>query len=104
MNGAEQNDKKEVKPIQKAVALSYKDGDTAPFVVAKGMGIVAGNILKKADEHKVKTYKDKELVDELTKIELGLNIPSELYQAVASVLLFISDLEKGRNASIKRIK
>ena len=82
------------KPIKKAVALRYNETDSAPVVVAKGKGVVADNIIRRADTHQVKTYQDAELVDELTQIDLGLNIPSELYHAVAGVLLFIGDLDK----------
>lgn len=84
------------KEIKKAVALRYDPADTAPVVVARGKGVVAGNIIKKAEENKVHTYQDAELVDELTRIDIGLNIPSELYHAVAGVLVFIGALEKKR--------
>ena len=89
-----------MKKMKKAVALSYKDGDTAPQVVATGKGFVADNILEKGKENKVHTYKDAELVNELTQIELGLNIPPELYHAVASVLMYIGELDKQRSTPV----
>jgi len=81
-------------PMQKAVALKYTPQDNAPRVVASGQGYVAERILEKAAEEKVQTYKDADLVDELTKIDLGANIPPELYEIVAKILVFVEDLDK----------
>ena len=84
-------------PAQKAVALTYKKTDFAPSVLAKGRGYVAQNMIERAKEKNIQTYQDAELVNELTQIDLGMNIPPELYEAVASVLLFIGELEKKSN-------
>lgn len=87
-------DKKKPDLNQKAVALSYKSTDVAPKVVAKGQGYVAQKILENAQNSKVPVYEDAKLVDELSKIDLGNNIPPELYEVVAQVLVFISDLDR----------
>lgn len=79
---------------KKAVAISYKSGFSAPKVVAKGQGYVAEKIIEKAEKSDVSVYENKELVEELSKIDLGLDIPPQLYDAVAQVLIFVSDLEK----------
>lgn len=84
----------EKKLSQKAVAIKYSPGDTAPSVVAKGSGHLADKIIEKAEEADVPVYKDEKLVEELTKIDIGSNIPPELYEVVAAVLVFISDLDK----------
>jgi len=86
--------KKKYTPKQKAVALSYKKGDKAPVVVAKGEGFVAEKIMEVGKEDNVPIVKDTALVEELTKIDLGDNIPPELYQVVAEILVFISDIDK----------
>ncbi len=88
------NRKKPLKPLQKAVAIKYDPGLTAPQVVAKGKGVVAEKILEKAEINNIPTYKDPKLAEELTKIDLGENIPPELYEVVAQVLIFVSDLDK----------
>ncbi len=87
---------KEEKQIKdkKAVALKYNPQMSAPKVVAKGQGYLAEKILENAKENKVTVYEDKALVEELEKIDLGLNIPPYLYEVVAQVLLFVSDLDK----------
>ncbi len=79
---------------KKAVAIKYNRGDVAPKVIAKGKGYVAEKILDNADTNLIPVYEDKVLVDELSKIDIGSNIPQELYEVVAQVLVFISDLDK----------
>ena len=79
---------------KKAVAIKYKSEYSAPKVVAKGRGYVAEKILENAQNSDVAVVSNKELVDELEKIDLGLNIPPHLYEAVAQILVFVSDLDK----------
>ncbi len=79
---------------KRAVAIKYTNGDAAPKVVAKGQGYVAEKILEKANDAIIPVYKDEKLVKELSSVEIGSNIPQELYEVVAQVLVFISDLDK----------
>jgi flagellar biosynthesis protein len=72
---------------QLAVALHY-NGNGAPRVVAKGGGQVAEKILETAREHKVPLQEDAALAATLSRIELGREIPRELFVAVAHVLAF----------------
>ncbi|MCL2575577.1 MAG: EscU/YscU/HrcU family type III secretion system export apparatus switch protein [Defluviitaleaceae bacterium] len=78
---------------KKAVALQYNLGLSAPKVVATGAGHLAQKIIDTAKEGDVKLYKDPKLVQELTKLDLGAEIPPELYQVVAQILVFINDLD-----------
>lgn len=70
-----------------AVALHYS-GRGAPRVVAKGGGLVAENIIATARAHGVPLEEDPALVGALARVELGREIPRELYLAVAQVLAF----------------
>lgn len=70
-----------------AVALHYS-GKGAPRVVAKGGGLVAENILRTAREHGVPLEEDAALAGALSRVELGREIPRELYLAAAQVLAF----------------
>ena len=85
---------------QKAVALQYNPDEHAPKVVAKGAGVIAEKILEEAKDTDVAVYQDAKLVEELTRMDLGQHIPPELYEVVAQVLAFISDLD--RNAGLKQ--
>ncbi len=77
------------KKLQKAVALSYKKEQGAPLVVASGQGAMAEKILSTASEAGVEVVADPDLVELLAGIPLGMEIPAELYQAVAEVLAFV---------------
>ncbi len=87
--------KKNFNPNQKAVALSYhSDKDISPRVVAKGQGFVAKKILEHGEMADVPVYEDEALTEELTRLDLGENIPPELYEVVAQVLAFIANLDR----------
>lgn len=73
------------KPI--AVALEY-DGDNAPVVSAHGVGDIAEQIKQIAIEHGVPLQQDNELIEILAQLELGDEIPENLYRAVAEVIAF----------------
>lgn len=70
-----------------AVALEY-DGDNPPTVSAHGTGKIAEHIMKIANENGVPLQQDNELVEILAQLELGDEIPENLYRAVAEVIAF----------------
>jgi len=70
----------------KAAALKYdKDKNGAPCVVAAGTGYIAQRILQVAIENGVTIYHDDSAATLLTKLELGQEIPPELYQIVVDI-------------------
>lgn len=72
-----------------AVALHYNvSGNGAPRVVAKGGGQIAEKIIETAREHNVPLQEDAALATALSKLDIGREIPKELYVAVAHVLAF----------------
>jgi flagellar biosynthesis protein len=75
------------KQLQKAVALIY-DGKGAPQVSAKGMGEDAHAIIELAQNAGVPLCENAPLVDLLSRLELGDEIPQELYIAVAHIIAF----------------
>lgn len=80
-----------------AAALSFDPNkNAAPQVIAKGMGIVAENIMKKAEESEVPVYVDEKLVMQLQNLEIGDTIPEEMFEVVAEVLIFVSQLDQKR--------
>ncbi|NLJ34482.1 MAG: flagellar biosynthesis protein FlhB [Firmicutes bacterium] len=83
-----------------AAALRYRPAiDSAPRVLASGKGIIADNIIALAREHGLPIQKDSSLVDVLCRIELGKEIPPELYEAVArilSFLVYVDGLKEGK--------
>jgi flagellar biosynthesis protein len=80
-------------PPKNAIALAYQSGDAAPKVVAKGRGLVAEQIIARAQEHGVFVHQSKELVALLMQVELDDEIPPALYRAVAELLAWLHHLE-----------
>ena len=78
---------------KKAAALKY-DGKTTPKVVAKGEGMVAQQIIEVAERHDVFIHQDPVLVNVLAQLELGDEIPENLYLAVAKIISFVYLLEE----------
>ena len=73
---------------QLAVALHY-DKTGAPRVVAKGRGTLGAKIIEVAKAHDIPIEENEILASALSRIELGDEIPAELYKAVAEVLVFV---------------
>ena len=91
-----------VNPTTYAVALRYEPGKSAPRVVAKGAGVIAGRIREQAEADSVPIVKDIPLTRALhSACELGQEIPLELYNAVARVLAFVLALKtRGARAGV----
>ena len=78
-----------------AVSLQYNpSGDRVPKVTAKGQGWVAEKIIAIAQEQNIPIKKDKDLMELLEKIDIGQEIPEELYKIVAELLAWVYDLNK----------
>jgi flagellar biosynthesis protein len=73
---------------QLAVALHY-DNTGAPRVVAKGRGSIGEKIIEIAKAHDIPIEENEVLAGALSNVELGDEIPAELYKAVAEVLVFV---------------
>ena len=78
---------------QLAVALHY-DRKGAPRVIAKGQGTIGAKIIEVAKEHNIPIEENEILAGALSNVELGDEIPAELYKAVAEVLVFVLKLTK----------
>jgi flagellar biosynthetic protein FlhB len=80
-----------VNPTHFAVALKYDSKKMrAPVVVAKGVDLVAANIRRIAEEHRVPVFESPKLARALYRsTDLNKEIPSGLYVAVAQILSYI---------------
>jgi flagellar biosynthetic protein FlhB len=87
-----------VNPTHYAIAIRYSmDSNAAPKVVAKGKNYVAARIRAKALEHQVPIVENPPLAQALYKsAEIGQEIPSHLYRAVAEILAYIYRLMNGK--------
>jgi flagellar biosynthesis protein len=81
---------------QSAVALAYQDGDGAPNVVAKGKGLLAEQIIERAQQAGVFVHESKELVALLMEVDLDRQIPPALYRAIAELLAWLYHVESAQ--------
>ena len=83
-------------PTHYAVAIKYERGQVgAPQVVAKGVDHLAFKIIDIAKAHGVAVLERKPLARALyASVEVGGEVPLELYQSVAEVLAYIYSLER----------
>ncbi|MGL4850407.1 MAG: EscU/YscU/HrcU family type III secretion system export apparatus switch protein [Clostridium sp.] len=79
---------------RKAAALKYDMNNEAPVISAAGVGQIAENIIKRAEENEVPIVYNKELTDFLCNLDVGDSIPEELYEAVAHVIAYITDIDE----------
>ena len=88
-------------PTHIAVAIKYDPARmSAPTVVAKGQRLLAQRIREIAQKHGVPIVENKPIARLLYKVvEVGQQIPEELYQTVAEILAFVYKMSRGRNAA-----
>lgn len=90
-----QNKKDPHQPDRYAAALQYEPGrEGAPRVTAAGRGEVAQNIKEMAREHGVPVYEDAELAKTLYRLGVNTEIPPELYEVVAQILVFVARMDR----------
>ena len=85
-------------PTHYAVAIRYDASQySAPIVVAKGEDFLAMKIKDAAKEHHIEIVENKPLARMLyANVDVGEEVPPELYQAVAEVLAFVYSLRENR--------
>ncbi|MDD2400810.1 MAG: EscU/YscU/HrcU family type III secretion system export apparatus switch protein [Clostridia bacterium] len=85
---------------KKAVALKYEkeQGVGVPRIIAVGKGGIADKIIEIAKKEKVPLVVDTEVVEKLVQLPVGVDIPLELYEAVAGILVFIYKLDREARA------
>ncbi len=85
---------------RQAAAVKYDiEKDNAPVITASGQGIIAEKIIEKAIESDVAIHKDESLVKELLQFKVGTEIPPELYEIVAEILVFIESIDRKKGSS-----
>ena len=80
-------------PTHLAIALRYDEAAMqAPTVTAKGQDSMALKIINIAKEHKVPVVRNIGLAHTLFDLEIGHEIPEDMYEAVAEILNFVYQL------------
>ena len=84
---------KSEQPAARAVALQYDGSQSAPVIVASGMGYLAEKMGEVASENGVPVYEDDSLATILSQLELGREIPEELYQAIVEIYIYFLNFD-----------
>jgi flagellar biosynthetic protein FlhB len=90
-------------PTHFAVALRYDEKRMrAPIVVAKGVDLLAARIREVATENNVPIFEAPPLARVLYRnVDIGGEIPSTVYQAVAQVLTYVFQLRVAKRSGFQ---
>ena len=95
----EENEKR----IKRAAAISYDPSENdVPILAAFVEGYLAQKIVSVAKESGVPVLPDPSLSSMLSRISVGDEISPELYEAVAKVLVFVSEVDRSYGEKVKR--
>ena len=89
-----QKRRREMNGPQAAVIKYDEEVGKSPVVVAQGKGLVAQQIIDLAKENDIQIQEDSSLVSNLLDMDLGDNIPPQLYSVMAEILLLIEEMDK----------
>lgn len=73
---------------KRAVALRYDEKEIAPIIIASGMGHMAEKIVEVASKNNVPIYEDTSLATILSQLELGQEVPEELYKMIVDIYVY----------------
>lgn len=77
------------KKENKAVALKYDTNkNNAPMVIASGSGYIADKVVEIAEENGLPIYKDTSLSVLLSQLDIGSEIPEELFSSIVEIYLY----------------
>lgn len=78
-----------------AVALKYEvEENQAPVILAAGKGALAEKIIEIARAHDIPVKENAQAAERLVELDLGSEIPPELYEVVAEILWFVHRLDE----------
>ena len=80
----------------KTAVLKYTQESPAPFLVAKGKGEVAKQIVEIAKKNDIPIVNDVKETEVITLLEIGQCIPEETFEVMAKIFAFISDIRKSQ--------
>lgn len=83
--------------MKKAVALAYERH--APHVVASGKGEIAKRIIAKAKEWDIPLFQNETLIESMINLKINEEIPTQLYQAVVEIFIWLNECEKNAQLS-----
>ena len=81
-----------------AVALKYDaNKNNAPVVSASGSGYIADRVVEMAEESGVPVYRDDSLSVLLSQLDIGSEIPEELFGSIVDIYIYFLNFKIPRN-------
>ena len=92
-------------PTELSVALRYNEKEnSAPVVLAKGAGVLAKRIREIAGDHQIPVIQNPPVARLLYReVDVGSEIPGNLYQAVAEILALVYRLQEKERLRRRRV-
>ena len=85
------------KPNQ-AVALKYNTAkNNAPVVIASGSGYIADKVVEIAEKNGVPVYRDASLLVMLSQLEIGSEIPEDLFSSIVNIYVYFLNFNMPKN-------
>lgn len=82
---------------KQATALKYNaDKDNAPVVIASGSGHIADKVVEIAEENGVPVYKDASLAVMLSQLQLGSEIPEEIFRSIVEIYVYFLNFKMSK--------
>lgn len=87
-------------PTELAIAVKYDDKEmVAPQIMAKGQRLFADMIRELADEFAIPVVQNPPLAWTLIELDVGDEVPEELYTAVAEILVYVYRLKEQQKSA-----
>ncbi|MBM7704456.1 EscU/YscU/HrcU family type III secretion system export apparatus switch protein [Metabacillus iocasae] len=82
-------------PKKRATVIRYEENaDQSPKVLAQATGAAAQQLVEQAQQRDIPVEENMVLLNHLLDLDLGEQVPPQLYAVIAEVLLFIQEIEK----------
>lgn len=83
---------------KRAVALKYDiNKNNAPVVIASGCGYIANKVVEIAEDSGVPIYKDDSLSILLSQLDIGSEVPDELFNAIVDIYVYFLNFKPDIN-------
>ncbi len=83
---------------KRAVALKYDaNKSSAPVIVASGSGYIADKVVEIAEENGVPVYKDDSLSVLLSQLDMGSEIPEELFSSIVDIYIYFLNFKLSKD-------
>lgn len=88
---------------KKAAALKVTGENGIPNIVAKARGELVKELLRVADNNNIEVYEDADLVEALDLLDVGSDIPENLFKAVSEIVFYCYNVNDSLKERIDKL-